>query len=485
MSIGRNTLYNLVGTAVPTALALVTVPVYLRLIGPERYGVLAIAWLVLGYFGVFDLGLGKATAQRIAALRHATGAERATAFGTALVSNLAVGIIGGLAMWPAAYAMFSIEMKLAPGLRAETLAALPVLALSVPVATTLGVLSGALMAREKFFVANRISITNTCLFQILPLGVAWYFGPYVAGLIAASIAARLVGLVLYWRECNREFGADAMFKVDPGQLRALLSYGGWVTVAALFTPLIVVLDRFVIGALLGSYAVTVYVVPTQLTGRLMTISAALCNALFPRLAVAGREEAAGLMRDAVGIEIALITPLVAVAYVLMGDGLTLWIGHSLALAATPVARMLMLASWMNMFASIYFSRLQATGRPALPTIIMLAELPFFVAALYPAVLYWGVWGAAFVYFMRFVVDWFALAWVCGRQFDHGLAIFAALGGFVALRLAVDWVAADLVLRLLLAGAALAVYAGLSWLVLPATMRTRAIGLASGLRIQRA
>ena len=36
MSISRNALYNLVGTAVPTVLALATVPAYLRLIGPER-----------------------------------------------------------------------------------------------------------------------------------------------------------------------------------------------------------------------------------------------------------------------------------------------------------------------------------------------------------------------------------------------------------------------------------------------------------------
>ena len=114
MSIGRNTMYNLMGTAVPTLLALVTVPAYLRLIGPERYGVLAIAWLVLGYFGVFDLGLGRATAQRISALRDAGADVRATAFGTALVTNLGVGLIGALIMAPASWLMFTMEMKLSP-----------------------------------------------------------------------------------------------------------------------------------------------------------------------------------------------------------------------------------------------------------------------------------------------------------------------------------------------------------------------------------
>ena len=472
MSISRNALYNLVGTAVPTVLALATVPAYLRLIGPERYGVLAIAWLVLGYFGVFDLGLGRATAQRISALRDATADARATAFGTALVSNLFVGTLGALIMWPASYAMFSMEMKLAPAMRAETLLALPLLALAVPVATTLGVFSGALMAREKFYITNRISIVNTCLFQILPLSVAWFFGPNVATLLAASIGARLVGLILYWRECNREFGADAVRRFDSGQLRALLSYGGWVTIAGLFNPFIVVIDRFLIGAMLGRYAVTVYVVPTQLTSRVLTVSGALCNALFPRMAVATEEDADRLARDGVGIQLALMTPLIAGAYVLMQNGMDLWIGHKLGNDATPVARILLLAAWLNMFSNVPYSRLQASGRPDIVTKVMLAQLPFYLVALYYAVIVWGVWGAAFVYLVRYLVDLVALDWISARKFDHGIPIAASLCGFALIEWLLRHVPASMGIRLPLAIAAGLIFSVQSWFVLPPLLQTR-------------
>ena len=114
MSIGRHTLYNLAGAAIPSLLALVTVPAYLTLIGPERYGVLAIAWLILGYFGVFDLGLGKATSQRIATLRDADAAARARAFSTALVANVMVGLIGAALLWPAGWLMFAHELRTTP-----------------------------------------------------------------------------------------------------------------------------------------------------------------------------------------------------------------------------------------------------------------------------------------------------------------------------------------------------------------------------------
>lgn len=74
-------------------------------------------------------------------------------------------------LWLSGGVVFGM-MNIGSVLRGEAIAALPWLALSVPVATTLGVLSGALMGRERFGVLNRAGIASTVLFQLLPLGVA-------------------------------------------------------------------------------------------------------------------------------------------------------------------------------------------------------------------------------------------------------------------------------------------------------------------------
>src|SRR5215813_6772485 len=96
MSVSRHSAYNLAGSIIPVVLSFVTVPIYLKLIGAERYGVLAIAWLLLGYFGLFDLGLGRATSYRIAALRDASSRDRAKTFWAAVAVNIAMGLVGGL-----------------------------------------------------------------------------------------------------------------------------------------------------------------------------------------------------------------------------------------------------------------------------------------------------------------------------------------------------------------------------------------------------
>ena len=125
MSTSRNTAYNLAGSIVPMVLSLVTVPIYLRLVGPDRYGVLAIAWLLLGYFGLFDLGLGRATSFRIAALRDAPPQARADTFYAALLVNLAMGVIGGAILYFAAGYFFQHVFKVDEHLRPEMLAAVP------------------------------------------------------------------------------------------------------------------------------------------------------------------------------------------------------------------------------------------------------------------------------------------------------------------------------------------------------------------------
>src|SRR4051812_31203755 len=61
VSVARHTTYNVVGALTPVVVSLVTVPLYLKTVGLDRYGILNLCWLLVGYFALFDFGMGKAT----------------------------------------------------------------------------------------------------------------------------------------------------------------------------------------------------------------------------------------------------------------------------------------------------------------------------------------------------------------------------------------------------------------------------------------
>ena len=68
--LARNSILSFVGLAVPSLIGIVTIPRIVSGLGPERFGVLALVWMVLGYLGTFDLGMGRAVTRFVAQAVH-------------------------------------------------------------------------------------------------------------------------------------------------------------------------------------------------------------------------------------------------------------------------------------------------------------------------------------------------------------------------------------------------------------------------------
>ena len=49
--------------------ALVAIPILVDGLGTARFGILTLAWMVVGYFSLFDLGLGRALTKLTAKVR--------------------------------------------------------------------------------------------------------------------------------------------------------------------------------------------------------------------------------------------------------------------------------------------------------------------------------------------------------------------------------------------------------------------------------
>jgi O-antigen/teichoic acid export membrane protein len=187
-------------------------------------------------------------------------------------------------------------------------------------------------------------------------------------------------------------------------MRQLVSFGGWVTITSLLAPIILSLDRFALGAMVGAAAVSIYSIPYNLVSRMNILPVSLASALFPRFASAGEEQAADLQVESVSVLVTLLTPLSILLIMVLGPFLHIWIGRELATQATPLGYIFVIGFWMNSIAYVPYVHLEARGRPDLIAKLVIAYLIPYVALLFGCLWAFGIVGAAIATSLRYFFD---------------------------------------------------------------------------------
>jgi O-antigen/teichoic acid export membrane protein len=83
--LARGAIWTLLSLGSPMLVAVVTIPALIRTLGAERFGILTIAWMLIGYCSLFDLGLGRALTRLVA---EGLGAEPRSEKSSALPSTV-------------------------------------------------------------------------------------------------------------------------------------------------------------------------------------------------------------------------------------------------------------------------------------------------------------------------------------------------------------------------------------------------------------
>lgn len=427
--ISTNFVVNLSGAFIPVAVSLLTVPFYIREIGTERYGVLAIVWVLLGYFGFLDLGLSRAAANALARL-HANDRERAEVLSTCFAMNLGLGLAGGIVIFAFGSALLEVATRLPADLVRETRAAMPWVALLLPVAMMFGVAEGALESRERFVTANIITTTGTALGQIAPIMAAVWISPTLDVVIPVAVMARILSFAVLLAIALRGEASLSPSLISRPRMRQLLSYGGWVSVSGIVAPLLTTLDQIIIARTLGVGAVTHYSVPMSLVTRTQILASSLSKTLFPRLSRHDAEEARDLAERGFMSMAFAFGSVCAAAIVIIHPFLALWIDRDFAATASLTAQILFVGGWLNGMAFIPFALLQGQGRPDLVARFHLLEAVPYVAVLLGMTVAFGLPGAAAAWTLRVAVDAMLLCWAARFRWAVFLRVLLPGGGMV-------------------------------------------------------
>jgi O-antigen/teichoic acid export membrane protein len=402
--LGRHSSANLVGSTIPMIVALITIPIYLRFIGAERYGILAIIMILLGYSGFFDFGIGRAVTQRMARMNDASESARSDLLWTALTTSLILGAVGSVVLWFGIEYLVGSVVQMSSAHKKEALDAIDWLLIALPLLLPATALTGALHARFRFVEVNLIHILGGVLGQLLPLISAIFGFSELRYLVPITIAGRIFTVVLLFFQCCKYvplFGRPVFYRAH---LLPMISYGGWISVIVIVAPLLVMLDRLAIATLTGARSIANYTIPHDLVSKATIIPGSFYSALFPRMAVESEEAGRLLALRASIVLVAIMTPIVITSLFIVQPFLNLWVGDYFAGASYGVAEIVLIGVWLNAIVIPHHARFLSKENPRTIAIIYLLEIPVYCMILWIGILYWGIVGAALAWSSRMFLD---------------------------------------------------------------------------------
>jgi O-antigen/teichoic acid export membrane protein len=408
MSIKKNVLWNLFGSAAPLLVGVVAIPYIYKEIGIERIGVLTIIWALIGYFSIFDFGLGRAITQRIASLAsHQSIGQKRTIATTGVVLTLLIGTIGSVAGF-SFIQLFGVSwINSAQHLEREIYISFLLACLAVPATTATAGLRGILEGDQRFKAINLLKLCLGLSNFLGPIVSIAFLGPRLDYTVGSLVVSRYIILFAHYF-CANIFIVNNLKKFSRKETRQLFQFGAWMTLSNIVSPMMVVADRFLIANFLGASLVAYYTIPAEFMIRLLILPAAITTTLFPVLSqnLSEKNSHNALVLYKKSLKIILLVMGVITTSIFIGAefGIGLWLGTEFAEKSSGVASILAVGILFNSMAQIPHAYIQASGDARSTALIHLFEAAIYIPILILLIQFYGIIGAAFAWTLRAFLD---------------------------------------------------------------------------------
>lgn len=425
MSLSRNTVWNLAGAGLPLLLGAATIPWLMARLGVERFGILTLLWAIIGYFSLFDFGLGRALTQQVSAsLGNGRLHEIPGLIRSGLRFTLVTGSVGALILAASAHVLGFSLLNVSAPLREETFHALLIAALGIPLATVSAGLRGAVEGYEQFFASNVARIFLGVSIFVFPVFGVLISGPSLVSVSLWLIISRASSTLLFWYFVRRLPCRDLPFVAMPkSAARGLLSFGIWMALSNLISPLLVNADRFVISHLLGAALVAFYTVPFEFLVRLLILPGAIGSTLLPRMARefhTAPDQARALFRKALLATLVMMTGLAVLCCIVAYPLMQHFLAPGFADKSIGIVIILSVGVIINGVAYMPYTALHAmkVARPV--GILHCAEVVCYLPILIGAVHLMGLTGAAVAWTARACLDCAGMFYLYRTQVAHAI-----------------------------------------------------------------
>jgi len=416
--LAKNMLFNILGQAFPVIAAIFSIPILINALGAGGFGVLALAWMITGYFGMLDLGVSRSLCLILSEKLGRDDIEDIpNVIWTALMLTAFMGLFGALVLSFSASTITNNFFQIPLVLIDETEKSFYFLAASIPIIITSSALSGILQAYQRFDLVNIVRG---------PIGSLTFLGPVIVLLFSEKlsyIVASLVIVKLLESIINFAFVIHIIPKLLNGihvkysYMDKMLRFGGWMTVSNIIGPLILYLDRFLIGTIISVTAIAYYTAPFEIVNRMMVIPGAIVGVLFPAVAAmigVNPDKTKSLFFNGVKYTFIVVFPIIFIFVTFAQEGLAIWLGKEFSIEGALVLKLLMIGGLMSSLSYFPFAVIHAAGRPDLTAKVHFIELFMYLTIASILISRLGIEGAAIAWVIRATLDSLILFYLAGN-----------------------------------------------------------------------
>lgn len=404
--------WNFSGLSLPLLIAVITIPKLLENLGQERFGLLTLAWGLIGYAGALDLGIGRAATLYISKLKIGSNSEInkiPIVLGTGVRITIITGGISAVLISLISFSDVIYLLKINSVITSELRNSILLLALALPLQAMSATYRGVNEAYLKFKGVSFLRVFLGCA----NFGLPWIVTLYtlrLEWLILSLVVSRFLALFFYRMlaySCFEEFSLRKNKRFSKHVAKDLLKFGGWFTLSGVLNPLVATADRFVISTLISAAAVSLYVIPYEMAAQSLILIGAVTTVTFPyfsQLIVENPQRVKIFFLKVTFISV-LVMLSVTLIFIFWGDDiLSLWLKGNVNEESIKILKVLSLGLIPYTIGTLSVSLLHAYGRSEVTAKLNLLEFPVFLLLIYFFVDHLGVIGAAYAWTIRVTLD---------------------------------------------------------------------------------
>ena len=408
---------NYAGQGWTAAMNILFIPLYIRFLGIESYGLVGTFAIVLGAATLFDAGMTPTLNREMARFRAGERDAPGTRDLVRSIEFLCLGIVALLAV----VAVIAAPWVATHGLGANRLDpvavrhALALMVIAASLRMVEGVYRGALLGLGHPVLMNAITAGGATLRAGGAALVLMLVAPRIELFFLWQAGASLLTVLALTLATHRALpviGRRARF--DTGVLREVRDFARTIIATSLLSLLLTQADKVILVRLLPLRDFAFYSVATTVTGGLYQLVGPISQSYYPRLcAAAARDAVAELSRlyhQGAQVVTLVIVP-AALALIFFGRPILLLWTHDPAFVERtyPLVRLLAVGTLMHTMMFIPYMLQLACGWPGLAVRVNLVAVAVLVPALlllvpiYGAVAAAGVWIALNTGYMVYTV----------------------------------------------------------------------------------